>query len=282
MVNSGSHPEHDRLAQTVKSWFHLPYLGMGYVAEPRRWGTYWSNAQVYTSGFPVNELEPFLADLRTYYADQPEPIHLYVDNPWADAELGPALRHAGWAAAVPELYLAHVGSVAPPPEVPGLEIWPVHESNLGQFAATRLRACGDSEEAPDPCRVKAEIARRARELSGTGRGLLAKISGQPVAVIWWQEEFLDIWVNQLATRVPFRRQGIASELLRQCTEDAYDRGHKSVVLNVVSDNVAARRLYHRLGFRDEVYWCRRYVLKNRQTRRIGQVTFERDRAGARS
>jgi GNAT superfamily N-acetyltransferase len=253
---------------------------MGYVAEPRRWGTYWSNAQVYTSGFPVNELRPFIADLKTYYADQPELVYLCVDSPWADAELGPALRHAGWVAESPELYLAHIGSLPPPSEVAGLEIWPVYESNLGQFAAARLRALASNEEELDPSQVKAEIARREQELSGTGRGLLAKISGQPVAVIWWWEEYLDIWINQLATRVPFRRQGIASELLRQCTEDAYDRGHRSVVLNVDSDNVVARRLYHYLGFRDEVYWCRRYVLENRQMRRSDQVTFDRDRVEA--
>jgi GNAT superfamily N-acetyltransferase len=253
---------------------------MGYVAEPRRWGTYWNNAQVYTSGFPVAELAAFLADLRAYYAGQTHPIYLYVDNPWADAELGLALRRAGWQPDAPELYLAHVGSVAPSREVPGLEIWPVLEANLGQFAATRLRAVSESEEAPDPSQLRAEITRRGQELSGTGRGMVAKICGQPVAVVWWHEEPLDIWINHVSTRVPFRRQGIASEVLRQCTEDAYDRGYKSVLINVDSDNVPARRLYHRLGFRDEVYWCRPYVLGNSHTHRADHAAFDRDRVEA--
>jgi hypothetical protein len=173
MIRNDNHPEHDRLAQIVKSWFHLPFHSMGYVAEPRRWGTYWNNAQVYTSGFPVAELAAFLADLHAYYAGQTHPIYLYVDNPWADAELGLALRRAGWQPDAPELYLAHVGSVAPSREVPGLEIWPVLEANLGQFAATRLRAVSESEEAPDPSQLRAEITRRGQELSGTGRGMVA-------------------------------------------------------------------------------------------------------------
>jgi GNAT superfamily N-acetyltransferase len=253
------HPEHNRVAQTVKGWFHLPFLGMGYLAERRRWGTYWNNAQVYTSGFSVTEVEPFVADLREYYSDQPGSIYLHIDDPKAEAELEPALRRAGWKVKEPELYLAHVGPVSSACEIPGLETWPVYESNLGQFAATRLRAYSHSEEAPDPAQIKAEIARWEKELSGTGRGLLAKVSGQPVGIIWWHEEPLDIWINQIGVRIPFRCQGIASELLRQCTEDAYYRGYKSVLLNVASDNVAAMRLYQRMGFHDEVYRHRCYV-----------------------
>ncbi len=259
-MNNGTHPAHDRIAQTVRGWFHLPFRAMGYMAEPRRWGTYWNNAQIYTSGFPEDELDSFLADVRQYYADQAGSINLYVDDCGADAELGPVLCQAGWRADEPELYLAHVGPVPPPSEIPGLEVWPVYESNLCQFATTRLRAFGESDDVPDPSRIKEEIARLERELSGTGRGMLARMHGQPAGIIWWQEEYLDIWINQVGTRIPFRGQGIAGELLRQCTEDAYHRGYKSVLLNVASDNLVALSLYHRLGFHDEVYWCRRYVL----------------------
>jgi GNAT superfamily N-acetyltransferase len=259
-MKNGTHPAHDRIAQTVKGWFHLPFRAMGYVAEPRHWGTYWNDAQIYTSGFPVDEIGPFLADLREYYADRSVSINLYVDDRGADMELGPVLCQAGWRVDEPELYLAHVGPVAPPSEIPGLEFWPVYESNLCQFATTRLRAFSESDDMPDLSRVKDEIAWRGRELSGTGRGMLARMHGQPAGIIWWQEEILDIWVNQIGTRAPFRGQGITGELLRQCTEDAYYRGYKSVLLNVAGDNLVALSLYHRLGFCDQVYWCRRYVL----------------------
>jgi GNAT superfamily N-acetyltransferase len=258
-VDPAIHPEHKGIAQTVKGWFHLPFRGMGYLAERRRWGTYWSNAQVYTSGFPVAELEPFMADLRRYYADQPEAIHVYIDDPAADAELGPLMLEAGWEAEVTELFLAHVGPVAQPLEMAGLEIWPVFDTNLGQFVATQLRAYGNTEDMPDPSRVRAEIARRQREMSGTEGGLLARVHGQPAGIIWWHEEPLEIWINQVGVRVPFRHQGIAGELLRQCTESAYARGLKSVLLNVASDNREAIRLYQRMGFRDEVYCHRCYI-----------------------
>ena len=158
--NSGIHPAHKRIAQTVRDWFHLPFRSMGYVAEKRRWGTYWNNAQVYTSRLSADELEPFLADLREYYADQSGSIYLYIDDVGAEAELGPALRQAGWEPGEPEFYLAQVGRLPPASEIPGLEIWPVYESNLGQFVTTWLRAFGDSEEAPDPARVREEIGRR--------------------------------------------------------------------------------------------------------------------------
>jgi GNAT superfamily N-acetyltransferase len=260
-MKTGTHPEHNRIAQTVRGWFHLPFQSMGSVAERRRWGTYWNNARVYTSGFPPDKLEAFLVDLREYYHGQLSSIHLYIDDPGADAEMGPALQDAGWKAKAPELYLAHVGSVARPSEIQGLEIWPVHESNLCQFAATRLRAFSNSEEAADPYHIRDEISRRAQDLLGTGRGMLAKVHKEPAGIIWWHEETLDVWVKQLGTRIPFRRQGIARELLRQCIEDTYDRGFKSALARLSSNNVAARSLYHRLGFRDEVYWCRCYVLE---------------------
>lgn len=253
-------PDHSRVTQTIRNWFHFPFLGMGHLAERRRWGTYWNNAQVYTSGFPVAEIEPFMADLRKYYPPRLEPICLHIDNPTAGVELGPALHQFGWRPREPELYLAHAGPLAPAFEIPGLEIWPVYELNLGQFVATRLRAFGHNEETPDPVRVKAEIARREQELWGSGRGLLARVDGQPAGIIWWHEEPLDIWINQVGVRIPFRRQGIASEMLRQCMEDAYYRGYKSVLLNVAGDNTAAMRLCQRLGFQDPVYQTYCYVL----------------------
>ncbi|GAB4531773.1 MAG: hypothetical protein Kow0063_11450 [Anaerolineae bacterium] len=259
-VDTAIHPEHHRIVQTVRNWFHLPFQGMGYLAEKRRWGTYWNNARIYTSGFPVAEVGPFMEDLRQYYCDWSEPVYLYIDNPDAELELGPALCQVGWQPEEPELYLAHVGPVARGREIPGLEIWPVCEWNLAQVVTTRLRAFADSDETSDPVRVRAEIARRERELSETGRGLLARVNGEPAGVIWWHEEPLDIWVNQIGVRIPFRRQGIASELLRQCTEDAYYRGYRSVLLNVTSDNRAAIRLYRKLGFLGQVYKTRRYVL----------------------
>jgi GNAT superfamily N-acetyltransferase len=256
----GIHPAHKRIAQTVRGWFHLPFRSMGYIAEKRRWGTYWNNAQVYTSRLSADEIEPFLADLREYYADQSGSIYLYIDDFGAEAELRPALLQTGWAPEEPEFYLAHVGRLPASSEIPGLEIWPVYEWNLGQFVTTWLRAFGDNEDTPDPTRVREEIGRREPELAGTGRGILARLDGEPAGVIWWHEEPLDIWINQVGTRIPYRLQGIATELVRQCAEDAYDRGYKSVLINVASDNAAALRIYRRLGFRDEVYRYRCYVL----------------------
>jgi GNAT superfamily N-acetyltransferase len=234
---------------------------MGYYAERRRWGTYWNNAQVYTEGLALDEVEAFLADVREYYAGQAEDVYIHVDDRSVDAELGPALCAAGCVPGAAKLFLAHVGSPPPARPVPGLDLAPVDESNLRAFAETKLRALGSREDPPDPAGLEHEIARRRRELAETGRGRLARVAGQPAGVLWWHANPQDIWVNLVATRLPFRGRGVAGEMLRRCVEDAYGRGARCVVINVAADNLPALRLYRRLGFQDEVYWRPDYILE---------------------
>lgn len=258
-MNGPIHPNHAQIAHMVKNWFHAPLAEMGYKAEPRRWGTYWSNAQVYTSGFPPEQINAFLADLRQYYADGPADILIYLDDHAVERELGPILIQAGCAKDGEEVFLVHVGPAPTLAPLAGLEVAPVSEANLPELAETHLKSFADSEAELPLYRVEREIDRRRNELAGTGRGLLATLYGQPAGFIWWHEEPQDRWVNYLGVRVPFRNQGLATRLLSQCVLETYQHHLRSIILNVMTSNTKALHLYHHLGFQDEVYWRCCYI-----------------------
>jgi ribosomal-protein-alanine N-acetyltransferase len=52
----------------------------------------------------------------------------------------------------------------------------------------------------------------------------------------------------LATDIKARGKGYASKLMQHLTETLYDQGCKKLLLEVAIDNIAALRLYNRLGF----------------------------------
>jgi tRNA threonylcarbamoyl adenosine modification protein YeaZ/ribosomal-protein-alanine acetyltransferase len=63
--------------------------------------------------------------------------------------------------------------------------------------------------------------------------------------------FDELHINSLAVDVSRRRQGLARELLAFVLEDAIRDGVTSATLEVRASNVAARRLYEKLGFKVE-------------------------------
>lgn len=234
---------------------------MGYAAVPRQWGTYWNNAQVYVAGLDVTEMDRFFEDLRTYFADGAGSILIHLDNPEDKAALGPALVEAGCTGPETERFLAHTGQ--PPNEAINspIRMVPVTGENLALFADTKLRAWTGSEAEPADEALQAEIERRQRELEGTGRGLLALMNEVPAGFIWWHDDPTRIrWLRQLATRAPFRKQGIATAMITACLATAYPAGNIAVVISVDPANRAAFDLYHRLGFLDQVYDLYTYTL----------------------
>lgn len=254
------HPEHNRLIQVVKDWFHVPLEEMGYRVEKRQWGAYWNTGDVYTLGFPSDEVGAFLADLRKYYGHRS--LHIYVDTKEADRKLGPALREAGCSVGTTEVFFAHVGGIPEFPTIQGMEVEGVGGLNVKEFVITRVQAFEDTEERPLDESIRQEVAQRRAELTGTGRGMIARIGGEPAGVIWWYENPKDILIMFVGTRLPFRKQGVANWLLSQLLADSYRQGKRSVIILVGSDNVGVIRLYRRLGFTDEVYWRRQYQMES--------------------
>jgi membrane protease YdiL (CAAX protease family) len=148
------HSEHDRLVRAVWSWFHLPFEGMGYRAERRQWGTYWSTGQVYISHLPIDRVGDLVQDVRACYGRGT--IYLNVEDRTVDARLGPALEAAGCVAGRAEGFLAHVGPIPQRPPVSGVVAEPVNLANLHAFVMTKLEVFSgaadqaEAEDAPAP------------------------------------------------------------------------------------------------------------------------------------
>ena len=252
------HPQHEQVAQAVRGWFRQPFEGMGFRSEVGTYGTYWSTGMVYPSRAAAADPAGFLADLRSYYGRAIVVINL--DDNSLEEQLAPALAAAGWRKDSNDVFLAHVGPVPEANPGPAIELEPAAEANLREFAWTGLIAFDDVEAEPDGETLAAEMARRREELTGSGRGLLARFEGAPAGIMRWFEEPHDIWIRGLAVRPVYRGLGIGNALLRRRLAEDYAAGRRSVLINVDRGNSDARRLYDRLGFTDEVYWRIQLIL----------------------
>lgn len=253
------HPEHQQLSKDIRHWFSHSHPEMDYLMEERPFGLYWNTAEVSVRGVGAGQVGEFLADVKAYYAQRP--VLIYVDDREADAALGPALCAAGCEPADTEVFLAHVGPVGTAARRPDLAFEPVTQANLYDFEVARLKGFAESEDEPAVGELYAQFSRRRAEMTRGGGGMLARAGGEAASTVWWYERGGDIIVLFMATRLPFRRQGIGEALLVHAVERAYGRGSRSVMINVLVENSRAYRLYQRLGFTDEIYWRRRYSVR---------------------
>ena len=96
-------------------------------------------------------------------------------------------------------------------------------------------------------------------MAGGAHYWLARVDGDPAAALSWYDGE-DRLVFSLATRLPFRRRGIASHLLCRLLGDSERKNTRSVVINANEVGIPIK-LYRRLGFTDEVYWHATYELE---------------------
>lgn len=226
MRTSGRHSDHDRLVSAIRGWYTRSYPEMGYLVEERPFGYYSRNLQaVYYGGrvtvgrVSAGQVPEFLSDLRRYYGAGD--VTVWVDNRQVDAEVGPALLAGGCTRGNAEIFLAHVGPVPSAPPVADLTVEPVTPTNLREFVVTKRKGFGGIETEPAPQEIEAELALRRAEMAGDGRFLLARIGGEPAGTLGWYEGD-DRLIFLVATRVPFRRRGIATWLLcRVLAESRY-------------------------------------------------------------
>jgi GNAT superfamily N-acetyltransferase len=119
---------------------------------------------------------------------------------------------------------------------------------------TERKGFADSEAEPDPEVLGQRLTLRKAEMAGQGRFLLARVAGEPASVVVAFYEGEDRYVHHLATRVPFRRRGIASRLLEDVLAGALERGCRSTIISAAENGLPAGSL----GFTDEIYWRREY------------------------
>lgn len=254
------HPEHDRLAAEVISWYTQSFPELGYIVERRRFGFYGRNVhapaanRVTLRGVTPEDVPALLADVHAYFDGQP--VTLLVDERDVAVALGSALKAAGCRLVHEELFLAHVGAPPIVQPVSGATIEDLTADNVYAFATAKLQGFASSEAQPSSEQIEADAALRLAELAGGGFGLLARVACEPVAIlcgIGGQEWFL----HSLATHVRWRGRGLASWLTAEAISRAYASGGRAVLLNADPHDSPIVR-YRRLGFTDEVHWRARY------------------------
>jgi len=75
-----------------------------------------------------------------------------------------------------------------------------------------------------------------------------KLKRQVVGVFVLREESDALYVGSLGVATEYRKHGIATFILSQCTQVAKRLGKEWLELTVLKTNITARRLYERFGF----------------------------------
>ena len=263
------HPAHDDLVQEVRSWYIHDYPGLGKVVERRRFGHY---SQIQKTGycdihiveaFDPAEASAFLADVRAFYGERRD-----TSSPTDERLTGSCLT--GWdrpaaRAAAPSCNLAHVNTGESPMAESGPgRIEPVTRRNLLDYAITKLKAFADSEEELERAAVEANMALRRAELDADGSFLIARVGDEAAGIIGWYEG-ADRYIFNLATRTPFRNQGIARQLLSYVMADTYALRKRSLLIATDPTDTPVQ-FYRRMGFVDEIYRMGTWILEGSSVR----------------
>lgn len=263
------HPAHDDLVHEVRSWYIHDYPALGKVVTRRQFGFY-SHTQP-TNYFDIHIVEPFdpadaaafLADVNAFYGDRP--VHIFTHGQAVDRRLSNALEQIGCTRGSAKLYLAHVNTSVPPAAESGPgRIEPVTRRNLLDYSITKLKAFANTEEEPDRAAVESNMALRRAELNADGAFLIARVGAEAAGIIGWYEG-ADRYIFNLATRLPFRDQGIARQLLSRLVADTYAQGKRSLLIATDPADTPVQ-FYRRLGFVDEIYWMGTWFLERDSAR----------------
>ncbi len=259
------HPHHDAVAAALRAAYSEPHPDMGWAAEQRRFGVYRRNTKAATSPDVIvrdlapGDVEAFLKDVRGYFGIGPRPAQIMIDDRELDRTLGAVLEAAGLSFDERTSFLAHVGDVPEAPPVAGIIVEAVGEGGLKEYEDTRCRGFANSDEPTPQEELDWRIDLRRAEMTGGANYWLARINEEPAAVMSWYDGE-DRLIFSLATRLPFRKRGIASHLLCSLLRDSEGKDTRSVIINA-NEAGTPIDLYRRLGFTDEVYWHATYELK---------------------
>jgi GNAT superfamily N-acetyltransferase len=252
------HPDHDAVSREVRSWYNsaVPEIGLdgakhwfGFVCMVGA-----DRARVVLSIADPAEVSAALAAARS--ACPARSFLVMVDDRDRAARLDSALREHGCRYDGSTTYLALTAPMASQGRARDrMEVTTIGAGDLETWARVKLQSFADSEDAPAPEAVTAEIEARRGELP-LAEYLLGSIDGEPVAVLAHYPGVDDL-VFILGTRAPYRHRGISRALLAHLAAAA--AGGRSLIINATDGGTPAA-MYRRLGFTDEVYWYSKYEL----------------------
>jgi len=260
MPGTRRHRRHDELVSELRLWYARSVPEMGFYVQERRFGFYQrqkdtGRVRATVRHLAAEDVPRFLQDLREYAGE--EEVTFYVDDRGLDERIGPVLVERGCAPDVAEVFLAHTGGMPLLTSEPeSLSVEAVNGDTLEEAMRTERKAFADSEAEPDAEDFRRRLALRRAEMGGQGRFLVARVGGEPASVVAFYEGE-DRFIHHLATRVPFRRRGIARWLLGEVLAGARERGCRSTIISAAEEGRPID-LYRSLGFTDEVYWRREY------------------------
>ncbi len=255
------HPEHDAVSSEVRRWYSSAVPEIGLDGEAHWFGFVCmigpDRARVVLSIADPAEVPAALAAMRAAStASAATSFMVMVDDRDRAARLDTALREHACSYQESTTFLALTGPMVSPATGPDrLELVSVGSANLDTWARVKLQSFADSEDAPAPDAVTAEVEARRDELP-IAEFQLGILDGEPVAVLGHYPGADDL-VFILGTRAPFRHLGIAQAMLASWVAAA--ACGRSLMINA-TDGGAPAALYRRLGFTDEVYWYSKYEL----------------------
>lgn len=164
-------------------------------------------------------------------------------------ELAAALRAAGFTEEARQpLMICTPESYRPAPLVPGLTIITL---NGGSSLDEAQAFVTTQNQGFDPTETRAATEREARRFLQSLRGsmaFLALLDGQAAGAGMFSVPLDGITeVAGIATRLPFRRRGVASALTAQAVHTAFRQGVRVVCLTAADER--AGHVYERVGFR---------------------------------
>ncbi len=256
-----AHPQRDEVIATVLGWDRMAHPAMGWRYERLSVGHYrWHDvdpdrswAWVTVEGDLADDDSVLLA-IDEECGEWPVP-RLRIDDAALNAALGPRLLARGWSVGG-NVMLSWVGDAPEQTLVAGVEV--DETPDLEEWSVAKLRGFSEDDAEPAAQRLRYELGlRRAEMPGGILRLRLARVEGEPVAVLGWYEGD-DTDVFNLATRLDWRGRGIAKHLLTSCVANALEAGARSVLIGTDVDDTP-QDWYRRLGFSDELFTAWTYT-----------------------
>jgi GNAT superfamily N-acetyltransferase len=251
------HPDHDAVHLELRSWFTTSAPEIDYVVE-EQWYGYLSGPSGSAGSrliLTIDDPDDAARALRDVRQRAGGPVTVWVDDRARCQRLDRTLRDGGCRPVRSTTHLALVGELSARSGPASLTVHDVGPDGLEEWVVTKLKSFADTEATPTDEQVAREVAVRQPEMA-LARLQVARLGGDAVAALAYYFG-ADQLVFSLGTRIPFRQQGIAQQLLSRWVAAGRAEGCRSLLIN--ADHLGApEALYRRMGFVDEVYWYQRY------------------------